>query len=125
MLKWRTNRLNNNVIYYKKTCPHFIIPASPGSRPGRLIRYNSAMKKYYSGKGDEGSTGLLGKNRVPKSHPRIQAVGAIDEASAALGMARALVDDPDLIELIKTVQLDLYQIMSLVVLEEQDPAKFP
>ncbi len=83
------------------------------------------MKKYFSGKGDQGSTGLLGENRVPKSHPRIQAVGAIDEASAALGLARALVDDPDLNQLVKTVQLDLYQIMSLLVLEEPDPEKFP
>ncbi len=83
------------------------------------------MKKYFSGKGDKGSTSLLGVNRVPKSHPRIQAVGAIDEASAALGLARALVDDPDLNQLVKTIQLDLYQIMSLLVLEEPDPEKFP
>ena len=64
------------------------------------------MKKYYSGKGDKGSTSLLGVNRVPKSHPRIQAVGAIDEASAALGLARALVDDPDLNQLVQTIYLD-------------------
>ncbi len=83
------------------------------------------MKKYFSGQGDQGSTSLLGENRVPKSHPRIQAVGAIDEASAALGMARALVDDPDLNQLVKTIQLDLYQIMSLLVLEEPDPKNFP
>ncbi len=83
------------------------------------------MKKYFSGKGDEGSTSLLGENRVPKSHPRIQAVGALDEASAALGMARAMVDDPDLNQLVKTIQLDLYQIMTLVVLEKPDPENFP
>ncbi len=83
------------------------------------------MKKYFSGKGDQGSTSLLGVNKVPKSHPRIQAVGAIDEASAALGLARALVDDPDLNQLVKTIQLDLYQLMSLVVLESPDPEKFP
>ena len=83
------------------------------------------MKKYYSGLGDQGSTGLLGKNRVPKTHPRIQAVGAVDEASAALGLARALADDPGLDELVKIIQMDLYQIMSLVVLEVPDPEKFP
>ena len=83
------------------------------------------MKKSYSGKGDQGSTGLLGSKRVPKSHPRIRTVGAIDEASAALGMARALVDGPDLDQLVKTIQLDLYQLMSLVVLESPDPEKFP
>ena len=83
------------------------------------------MKKYFSGLGDQGLTSLLGVNKVPKSHPQIQAVGAIDEASAALGMARALVDDPDLNQLVKTIQLDLYQLMSLLVLEKPDPEKFP
>jgi cob(I)alamin adenosyltransferase len=83
------------------------------------------MPKYYSKKGDQGSTGLLGKSRVPKSHPRIQAVGAIDEASAALGMARALAEDQELIDLVVKLQLDLYQIMSLIVLEDPDHEKIP
>jgi cob(I)alamin adenosyltransferase len=83
------------------------------------------MKKFFSGQGDKGSTGTLGKIRVPKSHPRIRAVGAIDEASAALGMARALADDPELAQVVKSIQLDLYQIMSLVVLESPDPDQFP
>ena len=35
------------------------------------------------------TTGLLGEDRVSKDHPRIEALGALDEASAALGLARA------------------------------------
>jgi cob(I)alamin adenosyltransferase len=83
------------------------------------------MKKYFSGEGDEGSTGLLGESRVPKSHIRIQAVGAIDEASATLGLARAMVDDHELNQIIQSILKDLYQIMSLIVLESPDPEKFP
>ncbi len=83
------------------------------------------MKKYYSGLGDNGSTGLLGEGRVPKTHPRIQAVGAIDEASAALGLGKAMADAPDLKEMVNKIQIDLYQIMSLVVLETPDPEHFP
>jgi cob(I)alamin adenosyltransferase len=39
--------------------------------------------------GDKGSTGLVFGQRVPKSHPRIEAVGRLDEFNAALGLAKA------------------------------------
>ena len=83
------------------------------------------MKKIYSGKGDGGSTNLLGENQVSKSHPRIRAVGAVDEASAALGMARAIIGDDKINQLIQSIQVDLYQIMSQIVLEKVDSEKFP
>ena len=83
------------------------------------------MKKFYTSKGDDGTTGLLGNERVPKYHPRIKAVGAVDEASAALGLARAQAEDLEINQLVKTVQKDLYQIMTLLVLEEPNPDKFP
>jgi len=91
----------------------------------RAVRYNRTMKKYYSAKGDEGETDQLGKTRLSKSHPRIRAVGAIDEASAALGLARAQMDQPEFHELIKSIQMDLYKIMTQVSLEEPQPDKFP
>jgi cob(I)alamin adenosyltransferase len=37
--------------------------------------------------GDDGTTSLMYGRRVPKSHPRIAACGAIDELNAALGLA--------------------------------------
>jgi cob(I)alamin adenosyltransferase len=43
-----------------------------------------------TGKGDDGTTGLLfGGPRVAKDDPRTEAYGTIDEAVAALGLARA------------------------------------
>jgi cob(I)alamin adenosyltransferase len=39
--------------------------------------------------GDSGTTGLMYGRRVPKTHPRVEACGAIDELNAALGLARA------------------------------------
>jgi cob(I)alamin adenosyltransferase len=43
-----------------------------------------------TGRGDDGTTGLLfGGDRIFKDDPRTEAYGAIDEAVAALGMARA------------------------------------
>jgi cob(I)alamin adenosyltransferase len=83
------------------------------------------MNKYYTSRGDQGKTDQLGKGRLSKSHTRIQTVGALDEASAALGFARAQFPDPEINQLIKTVQLDLYQIMSIVAQEKPDPEQMP
>jgi cob(I)alamin adenosyltransferase len=46
--------------------------------------------KIYTRTGDDGTTGLLGPGRVPKSAPRVEAYGSVDELNAALGVARAL-----------------------------------
>ena len=51
--------------------------------------------KVYTRTGDDGTTALFGGNRVAKSHPRISAYGTVDEANAALGMARAALGDSD------------------------------
>jgi len=61
------------------------------------------MNKFYTSRGDQGETDHLGTGRLSKSHIRIQTVGALDEASAALGFARAQISDPAIDQLIKTV----------------------
>jgi len=48
------------------------------------------MVKIYTKKGDDGTTSLWYGGRVPKHHGRTEAYGALDEASSALGLARAL-----------------------------------
>jgi len=46
-----------------------------------------------TGRGDDGTTGLLfGGDRIPKDDLRTEAYGTIDEAVAALGLARAELD---------------------------------
>lgn len=49
--------------------------------------------KIYSRKGDDGSTGLLFGGRVSKADIQPEAYGAVDEAVAALGVARSIADD--------------------------------
>lgn len=83
------------------------------------------MNKFYTSRGDQGKTDQLGKGRLSKSHIRIQTVGTLDEASAALGFARAQISDPAIDQLIKTVQMDLYRIMSIVIQEKPDPEEIP
>ena len=45
--------------------------------------------KLYTKTGDGGQTGLYGADRVPKTHPRVEAYGTVDELNSFLGLARA------------------------------------
>lgn len=46
------------------------------------------LTRIYTRGGDFGETSLVDGSRVKKNAPRIEAIGAIDEANAALGLAR-------------------------------------
>jgi|SRR5947209_2763109 len=70
------------------------------------------MARVTTRTGDEGYTDLLGPGRVPKYHRRPEAYGTIDEATSALGLARAFATDPEIKESILTWQTDLYTMMA-------------
>ena len=60
------------------------------SSDGANAELKLPLSKVATGKGDEGTTGLLfGGNRISKDDVRTEAYGTVDEATAALGMARA------------------------------------
>ena len=82
------------------------------------------MKRYYSRSGDDGYTGVLGEGRLPKSHPRLEALGSIDEASAALGLARAVSQSPQTTELLLAIQRDLYTVMAEVAASPENAPRF-
>jgi cob(I)alamin adenosyltransferase len=82
------------------------------------------MSPIYTQTGDEGSTGLLGEGRVPKFDLRIEALGALDEATAALGLARANANTPEIAPLIVEVQRDLYKLMAEVSATPENASKF-
>jgi cob(I)alamin adenosyltransferase len=69
------------------------------------------MPGFYTRTGDNGYTGLLGEERVPKEHPVPEALGALDEATAALGLARGNCKAPSSADILLAVQRDLYQVM--------------
>jgi cob(I)alamin adenosyltransferase len=46
------------------------------------------LNKIYTRTGDQGETSLATGERVKKSHPRLAAVGSVDETNAAIGLAR-------------------------------------
>lgn len=70
------------------------------------------MAKVTTGTGDTGYTGLLGDQRVAKYDPRPDTFGTIDEATSALGLARASTPDPRVKEIIFHIQQDLYLLMA-------------
>jgi cob(I)alamin adenosyltransferase len=68
------------------------------------------LPKIYTRHGDEGETGLLYGGRVPKTDPRCEAYGTVDEAVSALGLARSLVKSDKLKDIIKMVQRELFTV---------------
>ena len=80
--------------------------------------------RFYTGLGDDGTTDLLGA-RVAKDDPRIDALGSLDEATSAIGLARSMVTEARVREDLVAVQRDLYQIMAeLAFTPELRPAAY-
>lgn len=72
------------------------------------------MSQYFTGRGDDGTTGLLGEGRVSKDNLQIELLGTLDETSAALGLARATCQAEKIANLILQIQRDLYLMMAEV-----------
>lgn len=64
--------------------------------------------RIYTKLGDDGSTGLLFGGRTSKADPLVDTLGSVDEAVAALGLARAHCADRTLAGEILQVQRDLF-----------------
>lgn len=82
----------------------------PQPAPGTdlLVKLN----KIYTRTGDGGSAGLVDGSRVSKACPRMAAIGDVDEANSALGLAIAALDDDHatLAERLRRVQNELFDL---------------
>jgi cob(I)alamin adenosyltransferase len=74
--------------------------------------------------GDESYTGLLGRERVPKYDRRIEALGAVDESTAALGLARAQARSIETAKALLQVQRDLYALMAEIAATSEKAGNF-
>lgn len=84
------------------------------------------MTRLYTRSGDAGETGLLGPERVPKDDPQIEAMGAVDELNAVLGLAIAALHDKRVRGLLLKVQDDLFTVgAELAVSRSDDRTKVP
>ena len=70
------------------------------------------LNKIYTRTGDDGTTALGSGERVAKTHPRIWAYGTVDEANAAIGMARLHVtaEHGPLDAMLARIQNDLFDL---------------
>jgi cob(I)alamin adenosyltransferase len=74
--------------------------------------------------GDNGTTGLIYGRRVSKTHPRVEACGAIDELNAALGMARATAMENFVRENLFWIQKSLVDVMGEVGVATEDLPRY-
>ncbi len=80
--------------------------------------------QLYTRTGDDGYTGLLGEGRVAKYMPQPDAYGTVDEANAAIGIARAGAQSAITRQLLLTTQRDLYRLMAELAATQQTAAQF-
>ena len=69
------------------------------------------LNKIYTRSGDDGTTGLASGKRRRKDDLRVAAYGTVDEANAALGLARlSTAADPELDPMLARLQNDLFDL---------------
>jgi cob(I)alamin adenosyltransferase len=74
--------------------------------------------------GDDGTTSLLYGQRVPKDHPQVEAVGALDELNAAMGFAKATRPGGSDPEALEKIQRDLVALMGELSCAESDARRY-
>ena len=75
--------------------------------------------------GDDGTTGLVFGQRVPKDHPRVEAVGRLDELNAALGWAKSQAGKVgDLVASLESIQRDLVNLMGELAADDADQTRY-
>ena len=74
--------------------------------------------------GDDGTTGLMFNRRAPKTHPRVDACGAIDELNAALGLARATAEHAFVRDHLLLIQKDLVNLMGELATAVEDLPRY-
>jgi cob(I)alamin adenosyltransferase len=70
------------------------------------------LTKIYTRTGDKGTTGLADGSRVAKDHPRIEAIGTVDELNSSIGLLRSRSLPEELDELLLQIQHELFDLGS-------------
>ena len=68
------------------------------------------LNKIYTRTGDSGSAGLVDGSRVSKSSPRMIAIGEVDEANAAIGVAISALNESNVATALLKIQNDLFDL---------------
>ena len=68
------------------------------------------LNKIYTRTGDDGTTGLVDGSRLAKHAPRMEAIGAVDEANSALGLAAVTLAESEFAQALYRIQNDLFDL---------------
>ncbi len=68
------------------------------------------LDRIYTGGGDRGETSLSDGTRIPKHAARTAAIGDIDEANAAIGLARLHAGEGEAAEILTRIQNDMFDL---------------
>ncbi|HEU0310848.1 MAG TPA: cob(I)yrinic acid a,c-diamide adenosyltransferase [Sphingomicrobium sp.] len=68
------------------------------------------INKIYTRTGDRGSAGLVDGSRISKSSARMTAIGEVDEANSAIGVAIAALDQGELADRLRAIQNELFDL---------------
>lgn len=73
------------------------------------------LNKIYTRTGDDGTTGLVDGSRLPKHAARMEAIGAVDEANSAIGLALVALGGDGAVEptargVLTRIQNDLFDL---------------
>ncbi|PSJ41877.1 cob(I)yrinic acid a,c-diamide adenosyltransferase [Allosphingosinicella deserti] len=68
------------------------------------------LNRIYTRTGDEGLTGLADGSRISKAHPRAQAIGDVDEANSAIGIAALHVTGADHRRMLQAIQNEMFDL---------------
>ncbi|RZL60546.1 MAG: cob(I)yrinic acid a,c-diamide adenosyltransferase [Sphingomonas sp.] len=68
------------------------------------------LNRIYTRTGDAGTTGLVDGSRVSKADPRMAAIGDVDEANSAIGVAIAALGERSPAPTLLTIQNDLFDL---------------
>jgi cob(I)alamin adenosyltransferase len=68
------------------------------------------LTKIYTRTGDDGSTGLSDGARIPKDHPRVEAIGVVDELNSAIGIVLAHAPPAPLHTMLTNIQHTLFDL---------------
>lgn len=82
------------------------------------------LTKLYTRKGDDGTTGLGGGQRIAKDSLRVAAYGTVDELNSAIGVAIAHGLSERLAEVLSTIQNELFHLGSDLCFYEEDKQKY-
>jgi len=74
--------------------------------------------------GDQGTTALMYGRRVSKTDPRVEAYGTVDELNSALGLVRALVNDPFIATPVFAIQKQLVTLMGELAVAGEDRERY-